>query len=63
MKKNRISMMICLAFCAVLLAGCGQPKNFKLNDPTLEIVSQKVAEAILTDAGTDEDAVQSLRDN
>ncbi len=63
MKKNRISMMICLAFCAVLLAGCGQPKNFKLKDPTLEVVSQKVAEAILTDAGTDEDAVQSLRDN
>ena len=63
MKKNRISMMICLAFCAVLLAGCGQPKNFKLKDPTLEVVSQKVAEAILTDAGTDENAVQSLRDN
>lgn len=35
MKKNRISMMICLAFCVVLLAGCGQPKNFKLKDPTL----------------------------
>lgn len=47
----------------MLLAGCGQPKNFKLKDPTLEVVSQKVAEAILTDAGTDEDAVQSLRDN
>ena len=63
LKRNRVSMMICLAFCAVLLAGCGQPKNFKLKDPTLEVVSQKVAEAILTDAGTDEDAVQSLRDN
>ena len=63
LKRNRVSMMICLAFCAVLLAGCGQPKTFKLKDPTLEVVSQKVAEAILTDAGTDEDAVQSLRDN
>ena len=63
LKRNRVSMMICLAFCAVLLAGCGQPKNFKLKDPTLEVVSPKVAEAILTDAGTDEDAVQSLRDN
>lgn len=63
LKRNRVSMMICLAFCAVLLTACGQTKTAEQKDPTLEVVSPKVAEAILTDASTDKDAVQSLRDN
>lgn len=63
LKRNRVSMMICAAFCAVLLTACGQTKTAEQKDPTREVVSVKVAEAILADTSTDENAVQSLRDN
>ena len=63
MKKRFFSLTLCAAFCAVLLTACGQTKTAEQKDPTLEVVSAKVAEAVLTDTSTDENAVQSLRDN